>query len=82
MTTDQALRIAARLYRGLPVTTEVLRTRYGCSQAGAKRAMRLLEDCLPVEVEVGERGKRTLRLQGQHPARAIGAPMATRWMSL
>ena len=81
MTTDQALRIAARLYRGLPVTTEVLRTRYGCSQAGAKRAMRLLEDCLPVDAEIGDRGKRTLRLRGHEPVRAK-APLATRWMPL
>ena len=80
MTNDEAMRIAARIYRGLPVTTEVLRTRYGLSQAGAKRAMRLIEDCLPVAAEVGERGKRTLRLCGE-PVRAAGA-QASRWMQL
>ena len=81
MTNDEAMRIAARIYRGLPVTTEVLRTRYGLSQAGAKRAMRLIEDCLPVKAEVGERGKRTLRLRGGDPVRAAGA-QASRWMQL
>lgn len=81
MTNDEAMRIAARIYRGLPVTTEVLRTRYGLSQAGAKRAMRLIEDCLPVKAEVGERGKRTLRLHGSDPVRAAGA-QASRWMQL
>ena len=81
MTNDKALRIAARIYRGLPVTTEVLRTRYGMSQAGAKRAMRLIEDCLPVNVEIGAAGKRTLRLSGQEPLRATGV-RASRWMQL
>jgi hypothetical protein len=81
MTNDKALRIAARMYRGLPVTTEILRTRYGMSQAGAKRAMRLLEDTLPVVAEVGERGQRTLRLRGHEPVRAK-APMVTTWRQM
>jgi hypothetical protein len=79
VTNDMALRIAARIYRGLPVTTEVLRQRYGLSSAGAKRAMRLIEDTLPVAAEVGERGKRTLRLRGELAARSIG-PRASTWM--
>jgi hypothetical protein len=81
MTHDQLLRIAARVYRGLPVTTEILRTRYGCSQAGAKRAMRLLADTLPVAEEIDERGKRTLKLSGREPARAAGFA-ASKWMQL
>ena len=81
MTNDKALRIAARLYRGIPVTTEILRTRYGMSPAGAKRAMRLLEDTLPVVVQVGDRGQRTLRLRGHEPVRAQ-APLVTTWRQM
>jgi hypothetical protein len=81
MTNDKILTIAARVYRGLPITTEVLRNRYGCSRAGAIRVMRLLEDTLPVDVEVGERGKRTIRLRGHEPVRAKPT-IATRWMQL
>ena len=78
MTNDEAVRIAARIYRGLPVTTEILRIRYGMSQASAKRAMRMFEDVLPVDVETGERGRRTLRIQG-HERRIASAPLAMKW---
>jgi hypothetical protein len=70
VTRHEILKIAARLYRGLPVTTEILRTRYGCSAAGAKRVLRELEDALPVTVEMRERGQRVLRIQSANDAPA------------
>ena len=79
MTSKEALRLAARIYSGKPVTTKVLRTYYGMSPASAKRAMRMLADCLPVDVEVGERRTQTLRLHREMAARSIG-PRPSTWM--
>jgi hypothetical protein len=83
MTHDQLLRVVARIYKGLPVTTQILRERYGCSQAGAKRVMRTLESALPVDVSFDETGKRTLRhrLHSGRPVRTVEIN-STRWMQI
>jgi len=75
MTQDKLLKIAARLYRGDAVTTELLRSRYRCSPAGAKRAMRKLRENLPVEAE--REGQRTVLRIRQAPKVA-----PTTWMQL
>ena len=73
MTQDKLLKIAARLYRGDAVTTELLRNRY--SPAGAKRAMRKLRENLPVETE--REGQLTVLRIRQAPKVA-----PTKWMQL
>ena len=75
----QILNVAARLYRGLPVTTRVLREHYGCSQASAKRAMRTLEMALPVVAE--QDGQRTV-LRIRKASGHVRPANSTTWMSL
>jgi hypothetical protein len=41
--------------------------------------MRVIADTLPVAEEIDARGRRTLRLRGHDPVRAVGV-LATRWM--
>lgn len=73
------LKIAAHLFRGLPVTTRLLREYYGCSPADAKRVLRLLQRGLPVEVETMARGQHVLRIRSQGAeSRASSVPRPVR----
>ena len=71
--------VAARLYRGLPVTTRTLREHYGCSQASAKRAMQTLAMALPVVTE--QDGQRTV-LRIRRASGHVRPVNSTTWMSL
>jgi hypothetical protein len=68
------LKVAARLYRGEAITTEILRNRYRCSAAAAKRAMNTLRQNLPVTVTKGDMGRVVLRIDGSAPRQAVSVP--------
>lgn len=56
------LQTAALLFNGKEITSEFLRTRFGCSKATAKRYLIIFECNLPVKVNVLAHNKKVLSL--------------------